>query len=75
MIWQPTPVFLPGKSFRHRSLTVYSPWDHKESDTTNHACTHTRPALYGFPDQTADLPQSTGDPEDGEKELSGLYLI
>ena len=32
--WQPTPVLLPGKSHRQRSLVDYSPWDHKESDTT-----------------------------------------
>ena len=27
--WQPTPVFLPGKSHGQRSLVGYSPWDHK----------------------------------------------
>ena len=32
--WQPTPVFLPGKSHGWRSLVGYSPWDLKESDTT-----------------------------------------
>ena len=32
--WQPTPVFLPGKSYGQRSLAGYSPWGHKESDTT-----------------------------------------
>ena len=32
--WQPTPVFLPGKPHGQRSLTGYSPWGHKESDTT-----------------------------------------
>ena len=32
--WQPTPVFLPGKSHGQRSLVGYCPWDHKESDTT-----------------------------------------
>ena len=32
--WQPTPVFLPGKSHGHRSLVGYSPWGCKESDTT-----------------------------------------
>ena len=32
--WQPTPVFLPGKSHRQRSLIGYSPWGRKESDTT-----------------------------------------
>ena len=32
--WQPTPVFLPGKSHGQRSLVGYSPWGHKESDMT-----------------------------------------
>ena len=36
--WQPTPVFfrifLPGKSHGQRSMVGYSPWGHKESDTT-----------------------------------------
>ena len=32
--WQPTPVLLPGKSHGQRSLVDYSPWDHKESATT-----------------------------------------
>ena len=27
--WQPTPVFLPGKSREQRSLAGYSPWRHK----------------------------------------------
>ena len=27
--WQATPVFLPGKSHRQRSLAGYSPWGHK----------------------------------------------
>ena len=32
--WQPTPVLLPGESHGGRSLVGYSPWGHKESDTT-----------------------------------------
>jgi len=32
--WQPTPVFLSGKSHGQSSLVGYSPWGHKESDTT-----------------------------------------
>ena len=32
--WQPTPVFLPGKSHGQRSLVGYSPWGRKESDMT-----------------------------------------
>ena len=32
--WQPTPVFLPGKSHGRRSLIGCSPWGCKELDTT-----------------------------------------
>ena len=32
--WQPTPVFLPGKTHRQRSLVGNSTWAQKESDTT-----------------------------------------
>ena len=31
---EPTPVLLPGKFYGWRSLVGYSPWDRKESDTT-----------------------------------------
>ena len=34
--WQPTQVFLPGKSHGLRSLAGYTPWDPKESDKTDH---------------------------------------
>ena len=32
--WQPTPVFLPGKSHGQRSPVGYSPWGHKEPGMT-----------------------------------------
>ena len=32
--FHPTPVFLPRESHDQRSLAGYSPWGHKESDTT-----------------------------------------
>ena len=32
--WQPMPIFLPGESHGQGSLEGYSPWSHKESDTT-----------------------------------------
>ena len=32
--WQPTPVFLSGKSHGQKSLVDYSPWGHKELDMT-----------------------------------------
>ena len=38
---QPTPVFLPGKFHGQGSLAGYSPWDHKELDTTEQVNTHT----------------------------------
>ena len=37
--WQPTPVFLPGKSHGQMNLAGYNPWGCKESYTTEHACT------------------------------------
>ena len=45
--WQPTAVLLPGESHGQRSLAGYSPWGHKESDTTERL-THTP-----LPSQTA----------------------
>ena len=39
--WQPTPVFLSGKSHEQRSPAGYSPWGHKESDAAEHTTTHT----------------------------------
>ena len=32
--WQPTPVFLPGKSHGQRRLVGNSPWGRKDSDMT-----------------------------------------
>ena len=32
--WQPTPVFLPGKSHGQRSLVGYGPWGLEQSDMT-----------------------------------------
>ena len=39
--WQLTPVFLPEKFHRQRSLEGYSPWGCNKSDTTEHVHTHT----------------------------------
>ena len=38
----PFPVFLPGEIHGQRSLAGYSPWGHKESDTTELARMPTR---------------------------------
>ena len=45
--WQPTAVLLPGESHGQRSLAGYSPWGHKESDTTE------RLTYTPLPSQTA----------------------
>ena len=46
--WLPTPVFLSGEFHGQKSLAGYSPWGHKESDTTElltftffHICIYT----------------------------------
>ena len=51
--WQPTPIFLPGKSYWERSLVGYSPWCYKESDmielharVRTHTHTHTLFLLF-----------------------------
>ena len=38
---QPALVFLPGESHGQRSLVGYSPWGHKDSDTTEQLSVHT----------------------------------
>jgi len=39
--WKPTPVFLPGKFHGQRSWWAAVHEGHKESDMTEHVCTHT----------------------------------
>ena len=36
-------AFLPGKSRGQRSLVGFTPWGRKESNTTEHTCTHSLP--------------------------------
>ena len=38
--WQPTPVFLLGEFHGQRNLAGYSPWGHRESDTTTMTVQH-----------------------------------
>ena len=45
--WHPTLVFLPGESQEQRSLVGYSPWCHKELDTTEWL-THSLPHFILF---------------------------
>ena len=47
--WQPTPVFLPGESPGQRSLLGYRPWDHKQSNPTEHTHVHCYYYIYKAP--------------------------
>ena len=46
--WQPTPVFLPGKSHGQRSLVGCSPWGCKEMDMTSWLNSNNSVLLYFF---------------------------
>ena len=52
----PTPIFLPGEFHGQRRLVGYSPWGHKESDTTERL-THKK----HFWAASRDLQQHNGD--------------
>ena len=49
---QPTPVLLPGKSLGQRSLSGYSPWGCKESDTTMLLSTHEHACINSLDPKT-----------------------
>ena len=46
--WQPTPVFLPGKSHGQRSLAGYSPQGCKELDLTERLSMHAQKMLTSY---------------------------
>ena len=46
--WLPTPVLLPGEFLGQWSLVGYSPWGHKELDTTGQLSTHTHSQTHLF---------------------------
>ena len=49
--WLPTPVFLPGESHGQRTLEGHSPWDNKETDTTEQLTLSF--SVFGNPDPNA----------------------
>ena len=64
--WQPTPVFLPGKSHGWRSLAGYIPWGCKELDTTEQLHFH---AAH---ETTSSHPASSLVPQYGGSTLGGV---
>ena len=63
--WQPTPVFLPGKSHGRRGLVGYSPWGRKELDKTEQLHFTSLHSIWGPSPLTRDL---TPDPCIGSSE-------
>ena len=57
MKWQPTPVFLPGKSHGQRSLVGYSPQGRKESDKTEQLHFLSHKIIFTMPFKIASLKQ------------------
>ena len=51
--WQPTPVFVTGKSHGQRSLVNYSPWGRKESDMTEQTRASEQMGLLGRLNESA----------------------
>ena len=76
--WQPTSVFLLGKSHGQRSLVGYSPRSHRESITAE--CTHTHTHTHTHPPshcarQPVDLGTGVGPGPALRKALRGFMKI
>ena len=56
--WQPTPVFLPGKSHWQKSLAGCHPWGHKESDTAERLTLSSLYPLFLHPSLCSGMTQS-----------------
>ena len=67
MKWQPTPVFLPGKSHGQRRLAGYSPWGHIELDMTERTPTQETQSNSNL------CSQSRGSPKD--KNWPGVWVV
>ena len=65
-----TPVFLPGKPHGQRSLGVYSPWGHKESDTTEQLM-HTHTLFSPAPSEAMQIGLSIG----SNKEVVFIFAV
>ena len=73
--WQPTPVFLPGKSHGRRSLVGFSPWGREESDTTERLPFHF--SLSGIGEGNGNPLQCSclEDPRDGRAWWAAVYGV
>src|SRR5574337_472018 len=73
--WQPTPVLLPGKSHRWRSLVGCSPWGREESDTTERLHFHFLLSCIGEGNGNPLQCSCLENPRDGEAWWAAVYGV
>ena len=73
--WHPTPVLLPGKSHRRRSLVGCSPWGRKELDTTERLDFHFSLSRIGEGNGNPLQCSCLENPRDGGAWLASVYGV
>ena len=73
--WQPTPVFLPGKSHGWRSLAGCSPWGLKESDMTEQLHFHFSLSCIGEGNGNPHQCSCLENPRDGRAWWAAVYGV
>ena len=73
--WQPTPVFLPGKSHGWRSLVGCSPWGCEESDTIERLHFHFLLSCIGEGNGNPLQCSCLENPKDGRAWWAAIYGI
>ena len=73
--WHPTPVLLPGKSCRRRSLVGCSPWGRKELDTTEQLDFHFSLLRIGEGNGNPLQCSCLENPRDGGAWLAAVYGV
>ena len=71
----PSPVLLPGKSHGRRSLVGYSPWGHKESDTTEQLPFHFSLSCIGEGNDNSLQCSCLENPRDGGAWWAAIYGV
>ena len=72
--WQPTPVFLPGKSRGQRSLVGYSPWGRRRV-RTDWATEHKHPIIQTY-EQSAKMCQTLMHGQENKDSCShAIYIL
>ena len=73
--WHPSPVLLPGKSHRRRSLVGCSPWGRKELDTTERLDFHFSLSRIGEGNGNPLQCYCLENPRDGGAWLAAVYGV